>query len=90
MRVNPHSETPISTGITNRAPVQEPRLEQDKVMLDTSEKLSQALQATPEVRADQVERAKSLLQDASYPPEILVRKLSALLAIHMESQKSTE
>lgn len=42
--------------------------------------LRQKLDTMSEVRPEEVERAKSLLQDESYPPDFLVRGLAALLA----------
>lgn len=42
--------------------------------------LRQKLDTMSEVRPEEVERAKSLLQDESYPPDLLVRGLAALLA----------
>ena len=68
----------------------EPRLEEDKVALATSDTLNQALEETPETRADKVAEAKGLLQNGSYPPAVIIQKISALLAIHINSQDAAD
>jgi hypothetical protein len=42
--------------------------------------LEEALQATPDVRSAAVDRARSLVNDAQYPPPETVKQLSSFLA----------
>lgn len=90
MRVNPNSEASAVSAASNRSVVREPRLGQDKLALTTSESLNSALQQTPEVRAEKVAAARALIQDGSYPPEVIIRKISALLAIKSDLQANAD
>jgi hypothetical protein len=42
--------------------------------------LEGALQAVPDIRADAVDRAKGLVNDAQYPPPETIKQLSSFLA----------
>ncbi len=53
-----------------------------------TEALRQAMASTPEVRADVVERARSLANNPNYPPEEIVRKLSQLFAAEFHAPDS--
>ena len=88
MRVNPNSEIPV-VETPGRLAAQEPRMGQDKLTVATSSALNDALEQTPEVRADKVAEAKALIQNGSYPPEAIIRKISALLAVKIDSQDSS-
>jgi hypothetical protein len=59
-------------------------LGQDRIALEGSSRLDQAFAQTPEVRQEAVTRAQALIQDESYPPDAIIRKISALLAIEMD------
>jgi hypothetical protein len=65
------------------------RLGQDQSNLASAQDLSSALEQTPVVRADQVARARDLVRDVSYPPQILIQKLSVLLATHLAPKGPT-
>jgi anti-sigma28 factor (negative regulator of flagellin synthesis) len=56
------------------------------VVLTATESLNRSLEQTPELRAEKVAEAKALIQDGSYPPEVIIRKISALLAIKIDPQ----
>jgi hypothetical protein len=60
-------------------------LGQDKLAVSRADSLSKAFEQTPVSRPDAVARASQLVLDVSYRPEILIRKLSALLAQPMAS-----
>ena len=85
MRVNPNSETPEVSGAATQPTRRPARLEQDQLTVTSSEKLSQALEATPAVRAEAVAQARALVRDTSYPPQELINKLAALLAVHLST-----
>ena len=90
MRVNPNSETSAVSAPPGRIASPEPRLGQDQLAATATESLNRSLQQTPEVRADKVAEAKALIQDGSYPPAVIIRKISALLAIKLDSQNNPD
>jgi hypothetical protein len=81
MRVSSNSEASVVAGIPSGTAVQPPRLGQDKLTVTSSNTLAQALEQAPEVRTEEAARARTLVSDASYPPQVLIRKFSELLAI---------
>jgi hypothetical protein len=90
MRVNPNSEAPAVSAAPGRSAVSEPRLGQDRLALSTTETLNRSLEQTPDVRADKVAEAKTLIRDGSYPPAVIIRKISALLAVKLDSQNTND
>ena len=90
MRVNSNSAELAVSATPGRTTAPEPRLGQDKLAFATTESLNRSLEQTPEVRADKVAEAKALIQDGSYPPAVIIRKISALLAIKLDSQNSAD
>jgi hypothetical protein len=90
MRVNPNSEASAVAAKSGRTAVPEPRLGQDNLALTTTESLNRSFEQTPEVRADKVAEAKALIQNDSYPPAVIIRKISALLAIKIDSQDNAD
>lgn len=58
----------------------------DQVNFSATEAVDKALSATPDVRAEEVERARQLIGDPSYPPPETIRKLSELLAVQFSRQ----
>jgi hypothetical protein len=79
--MKPQWSRPMQAPEPPRLPVMRP----DNLALATSESLNQALSDTPEVRPDKVAEAKALVQDGSYPPAVIIRKISALLAIKINT-----
>lgn len=49
-----------------------------------TEALNVALNQTPEVRPEIVEKAKRLIADSHYPPTEAIRKISDLLAMNLQ------
>ena len=84
MRVNPNSEPSVVAGNVGANTPAAPRLGQDRSAFATSETLSRSLEQTPEIRADKVAEAKALIQDGTYPPAVIIRKISALLANNLD------
>lgn len=56
----------------------------------TTESLNRSLEQTPEVRADKVAEAKALILDVSYPPAVIIRQISALLATKLGSRNDAD
>ncbi len=85
MRVNPNSEPSGVTGIPNRPVARQPDLGQDETTIIAADKVDRAFAQTSEVRAEKVAEAQRLVRDVSYPPQVLINKISALLATHLDS-----
>jgi len=90
MRVNSNSEASAVSATPGRTTAPEPRLEQDKQAFTTTESLNRSLEQTPEVRADKVAEARGLILDVSYPPAVIIRQISALLATKLDSQNKPD
>jgi hypothetical protein len=86
MRVNLNSEAPVVRAATKPVETAKARLGQDQVALTTTDSLNRSLEQTPAVRVDKVAEAKALVLDTSYPPAVMIRKISALLAIGIQAQ----
>jgi len=88
MRVNPNSQSSAVTGTPPAVAARQPRLEQDKLAISI-DPLDRALQQTPEARAEKVAEARAQLQNGCYPPATIIHKISALLAINIDSHDSS-
>ena len=51
---------------------------------DGADGLERSLQATPEVRPQTIARAQQLIGDVAYPPPKTIRRIAALLAMHLD------
>lgn len=49
-----------------------------------TQRLSDALAQTPDIRADKVARARELVRQSDYPPAEMVRKIGNLIAGHLD------
>ena len=90
MRVNPNSDLVGITRTPSQIRAGDPQLGADKLSITTVDTLNRALEQTPAARADKVAEAKSLIADATYPPIVLIRKISALLAIKMDADSGLD
>ena len=90
MRVNPNNEPSVISATPGRTAALQPSLGQDKLAVAATETLNRSLEQTPASRADKVAEAKALLQDGSYPPAVIIRKISALLAIKLDPQNNAD
>ena len=59
---------------------------EDKVVFTEATSLETALEKTPAVRSEVVERAKHMVGDPTYPPRETLRKIASLLAIHLTEE----
>ncbi|MCL5097772.1 MAG: hypothetical protein M1608_09670 [Candidatus Omnitrophica bacterium] len=85
MQVNPSNNLEPVIGITRPRLVREVRNDQDQVAFDRSESLNRALAQTPQVREAEVARAKSLVEQSTYPPIGTIRRIANLLAMKLGS-----
>ena len=60
----------------------------DSVSFSTSDSLKRQLSQISTVRPEQVARAKELVSDPSYPPDYVINRIAALLAIHAKTNSS--
>ena len=86
MHVNPNN----FVGQIARADVKPQTPPESKAVLDRADfnraaDLNRSLQDLPDVRFEEVERAKKLVQDVNYPPPYAMLRLARLLAIHLDS-----
>jgi hypothetical protein len=83
MQINANNRMGPVGPIAGQRPVtaQKPVSEASQVELRQSEAVNQALQATPDVRQDKVERARELIVNRDYPPETILRGIANLLAV---------
>ena len=85
MRIQPTSGMPDLTSLQlAAAKPRQATLGHDELALAGSKELDHALEQTPDVRADKVARARSLVQDPTYPSADVIRAVSDQLAQHLE------
>jgi hypothetical protein len=90
MHVNPNSGPECAPDVPSRQRALCRRPGQCKPLFDLATSLDTAVEQTPALRADRVNCARKLVRDNSYPSEELINKLSALLAIHIGSNDTSE
>ena len=81
---NPHvgqvAQTPVKP--TARA---EAHAAADRTEFDQASALNKALAQAPAVRAEEVARAKELVNNPGYPPPYAITRIAHLLGIHLQS-----
>lgn len=55
----------------------------DGASFEQSAQLEQALQSSPDVRAEVVEKARKLIEDTNYPPPEAINRIANLLAMKL-------
>ena len=90
MRVDPNSDTSTVAAIAGGRTANHLQLGRDTASLSSAGELTQALAQTPEVRSEEVARATALVQDTSYPPQVLIQKLSVLFAGKLLGPQATD
>lgn len=84
MQVNPsHHNDPVGQTEIIKRRADQPRTAADAASFTRTESLNRSLSETPDVRADKVALAKSLIQDISYPPQEAINKIADLLAMKL-------
>jgi len=80
MRIEANRELSSAAEIQAPTPPLNPPTQPAPVDLAKTDALNAALKATPDVRADQVARAKTLIQDPGYPSDKVVDQVAGVLA----------
>ncbi len=73
MKINPNHEVPATTPRSTEAKPIVRSSDADTPNFVATNKLAQQLAATPDVRADEVARAKALIADPDYPNDKTIR-----------------
>ena len=87
MRIKANSELPSAASIEASTPPRKTPAEPKQVELAKADALDAALEATPEVRAEQVAKAKALIQDPGYPSAKVVDQVAEVLAKRIGSNE---
>ena len=87
MRVDANSEISRVPNIKAPKPPRKTATEPKMVDLAKTDALDAALKATPEVRADQVARARALIRDPGYPSAKVVDQVAEVLARRIQRDK---
>jgi hypothetical protein len=90
MRVNPNSELVGVTRTPRQTGAGDPRLGADQLSLTNAERLTHALEQTPATRAEKVTQAQSMIEDVTYPPPELIRKIAALFAMNVDAAREPD
>ena len=87
MRIDTNFELSRASRIQASTPSRKTPAESNMVDLAKTDPLKVALKATPDVRADQVARAKALIQDPGYPSAKIVGQVAEVLAKRIRSKE---
>ena len=89
MQITPNNGSgPVSRNWPKATPPASGATSSEGASFDGAAALNRALADTPDLRADQVERARLLIGNVNYPPAQTIRRIASLLASHL-GEKST-
>ncbi len=80
MKVNPNNEVPFTVPRPSKATPPERSSDNGTPNFVAKNNLAQQLASTPDVRADEVVRAKTLIADADYPDDKTIRAVAQQIA----------
>ena len=86
MRIESNREVASATNLQAATPPRKTPTEPQQVDLAKAGALDAALKATPDVRAEQVAKAKALIQDPGYPSAKVVDHVAGVLAKRIRSK----
>lgn len=81
MQIDPSKPISAVDGPARQTAAKVPPRPTDSVSLARSEKLQEAYDKIPDVRAEKLARGKEIMSDTTYPPPEALMRLSRLLAI---------
>ncbi|HOW64083.1 MAG TPA: hypothetical protein P5186_12390 [Candidatus Paceibacterota bacterium] len=85
MQIDPNMSVGSVARMDSRSPAATKNVSNsDQAAFDQSQALENQFNNTPDVRADLVERAVSLIGRVDYPPPQVIRRLSNLLAMSID------
>lgn len=87
MQVNPsHHSDPVGQTELVRRSAAAAQPAGDGASFERSAALNRSLTGTPDVRQEVVERARRLIEDTSYPPQVAINKIADLLAMKLAQE----
>lgn len=87
MQISPNSNTgPVPRTWWKALPPAPGGQGADTAQFDRAAALNRALADTPEGRPGEVERARELIGDVTYPPPETIKRIASLLALHLEDE----
>jgi hypothetical protein len=87
MQVNPrHHSDPVGQTELVRRSAAATKSASDGASFEHSAALNRSLTGTPDVRQAVVERARRLIEDTSYPPQVAINKIADLLAMKLAQE----
>ena len=87
MRIEANRELSSAASVRASTASRKTPPESKQVDLGKADALDAAFEATPEVRAEQVAKAKALIQDPGYPSARVVDQMAEILAKHLRSSQ---
>ena len=87
MRIDTNSELSRAARIQAPAPLRKTPTEPKTADLAKTDALDAALKAMPDVRPEQVARAKALIRESGYPSDKVVNQVAGVLAKHICSKE---
>ena len=87
MRIEANGELANAASIRASTAPRKTPTEPKQVDLAKTDALDAALEATPDVPAEQVAKAKALIQDPGYPSAKVVDQVAEVLAKHIRSNE---
>jgi hypothetical protein len=82
MQVNLNTSPNLSVrGLESPPVAREPKGPSDQAVFNSAAALDRALAEVPEVRAENVQRAKDLFTSVQYPPVQMISRISRLVAV---------
>jgi hypothetical protein len=87
MRIDANSELARAAKIQATVPPRKTPTTPDMVDLGKTDALNATLKAAPDVRAEQVARAKVLIQDPGYPSAEVVDRVAKVLARNIRGKE---
>lgn len=89
MKVNPNHEVPRAVPISSETKLTARFNAAEKTEFTSSTDLTKKLATTPDIRADEVARARALITDPNYPDAKTVRAVACQLVDNIQSPDST-
>jgi hypothetical protein len=92
MEVNPNTGTSAAQSVTAKPLVTPPvkAVAADSASFRQADAVNSALQQTPDVRADAIAKARTLVSDPSFPPLSMVNAISKLIATKLNQDPPEE
>jgi hypothetical protein len=86
MNIEFNPSSPTGLGATQSAARRAPSVtESESSSFEQTRALEQKLSQLPDTRPEEVARARTLIADNQYPPQLMMNRIASLLAIHVKN-----